>query len=177
MNTKVIDAHAHCGIQEHSMPQSFEDYRLQIRGSGIDAVVMFSPVMEIYDRYHPNFEDNAEWQQRRKLSNEYVLTLGTPDLKVIPYFFIWNDFAVDQLTPQHKGIKWHRHPHEPIYHYDKSFSIVFPDLVNTGSLLHIPLARLPTICFLSDIADTFWIHAPYRILESSVKSKSEKMSL
>ena len=37
------------------------------------------------------------------------LTLGSSDLKVIPYFFIWNDFAVDQLKPQHKGIKWHRH--------------------------------------------------------------------
>jgi hypothetical protein len=68
MNT-IIDAHAHCGIQDHSMPQSFEDYRSQIQGSGIEAVVMFSPVMEIYDRYRPNFEDNAEWQQRRTQSN------------------------------------------------------------------------------------------------------------
>jgi hypothetical protein len=51
------------------MPQSFEDYRSQIQGSGIEAVVMFSPVMEIYDRYRPNFEDNAEWQQRRTQSN------------------------------------------------------------------------------------------------------------
>jgi len=25
------------------------------------------------------------------------------------------------------------------------------------------LAKLPTISFLSNIADTFWIHAPYRI--------------
>jgi hypothetical protein len=31
------------------------------------------------------------------------------------------------------------------------------------------LAKLPTINFLSNIADTFWIHAPYRIWESSVK--------
>ncbi len=120
MNTKfnVIDAHAHCGIQDRSMPQSFEDYRSQIQGSGIEAVVMFSPVMEIYDRYRPNFEDNAEWQRRRIQSNEYLLTIGSSDLKVIPYFFIWNDFAVNQLKPQHKGIKWHRHPHEPVYHYD-----------------------------------------------------------
>jgi hypothetical protein len=117
MNT-IIDAHAHCGIQDQSMPQSFGDYRCQIQGSDIGAVVMFSPVMEIYDRYRPKFEDNAKWQQRRTQSNEYLLTIGSPDLKVIPYFFIWNDFAVDQLNPQHKGIKWHRHPNEPVYHYD-----------------------------------------------------------
>lgn len=39
-------------------------------------------------------------------------------LMVISYFFIWNDFAVDQLKPQHRGIKWHRHSDEPVYHYD-----------------------------------------------------------
>ena len=117
MNT-IIDSHAHCGIIDRSMPQSFEDYRFHIQGSGIGAVVMFSPVMEIYNRYRPNFEDNDKWQQRRKISNEYLLTIGNSDLKVIPYFFIWNDFAVDQIKPQHKGIKWHRHPHEPVYHYD-----------------------------------------------------------
>jgi uncharacterized protein len=114
----ILDAHAHCGNQDRSVPQSFEDYQSQIGGSGIEAVVMFSPVMEIYDRYQPDFEDNAKWQQKRKLSNEYLLTVGSTDLRVIPYFFIWNDFAVDQLKPQQKGIKWHRHPHEPVYHYN-----------------------------------------------------------
>ena len=117
MNT-IIDAHAHCGIQDQSIPQSFEDYHSHIQGSGIEAVVMFSPVMEIYDRYRPNFEDNATWQKRRTQSNEYLLTIGNSDLKVIPYFFIWNDFAINQLKPKHKGIKWHRHPNEPVYHYD-----------------------------------------------------------
>jgi len=34
------------------------------------------------------------------------------------------------------------------------------------------LARLPTITFLSNIADTFGIHAPYLIVESGVKLKS-----
>ena len=117
MNT-IIDAHAHCGIIDRSTPQSFEDYRHHIHGSGIEAVVMFAPVMEIYNRYQPNFEDDAKWQQRRRQSNEYLLTVGSSDLMVIPYFFIWNDFAINQLKPQHKGIKWHRHPHEPAYHYD-----------------------------------------------------------
>ena len=34
------------------------------------------------------------------------------------------------------------------------------------------LAKLPTINFLSNMADTFWIHAPYRNWESGVKLKS-----
>ena len=114
----IIDAHAHCGIIDQSMPQTFTNYRSDIHGSGIETVVMFSPVMEIYDRHRANFEDTAEWQQRRKDSNEYLLAVGSSDLNVIPYFFIWNDFAVDQIKQQHKGIKWHRHPHEPVYHYD-----------------------------------------------------------
>jgi hypothetical protein len=80
MNT-IIDAHAHCGIIDRSMMQSFEEYRYQIQGSGIEAVVMFSPVMEIYDRYASNFSDNAKWQQRRKISNEYLLAIGKLDLK------------------------------------------------------------------------------------------------
>jgi hypothetical protein len=117
-NVNVIDAHAHCGIQDQGMPQSFEDYNSEIQGSGIEAVVMFSPVMEIYDRYNPNFKDDSKWQQRRKRSNEYLMTLSNAELKVIPYFFIWNDFAVHQLSSRHEGIKWHRHPNEPVYHYD-----------------------------------------------------------
>ena len=57
-------------------------------------------------------------EKQRKSANDYLLDIGTTDLTVIPYFFIWNDFAVDQLTPKHKGIKWHRHSDEPVYHYD-----------------------------------------------------------
>ncbi len=118
MNASIIDAHAHCGIQDRFPPQSFEDYHAHAGGSGIEGVVMFSPVMEIYDRYDANFKDNDKWRQRRKKSNKHLLEIGNQELIVIPYFFIWNDFAVDQLTSRHKGIKWHRHPDEPVYHYD-----------------------------------------------------------
>jgi len=114
----IIDAHVHCGIQDTFPPQSYDDYFSLIRGNGIREAVMFPPVMEIYDRYDPNFTDSAQWKNRRKSANEYLLDIGTTDLTVIPYFFIWNDFAVDQLTPQHKGIKWHCHSDEPVYHYD-----------------------------------------------------------
>jgi hypothetical protein len=114
----IIDAHVHCGIQDKFPSQSYDDYFSVIRGSGIQKAVMFPPVMEIYDRYDPYFTDSAQWKNRRKSANDYLLHIGTTELAVIPYFFIWNDFAVDQLTPQHKGIKWHRHSNEPIYHYD-----------------------------------------------------------
>lgn len=118
MGSLIIDAHAHCGILDRVPPQSFEDYQDHVSGSGIGGVVMFSPVMEIYDRYNSDFRDDARWRMRRKSSNEYLLSIGNPELEVIPYFFIWNDFAVEQLTSQHRGIKWHRHEDEPRYNYD-----------------------------------------------------------
>jgi hypothetical protein len=116
--TAVIDAHAHCGVLDRSMPQSFEDYRQQVAGTDIGGVALFSPVLEIYDRYDFQFADTAAWQNRRRGSNTNLLSLKSDDLKVYPYFFIWNDFAVEQLNEAHCGIKWHRHTGEPIYHYD-----------------------------------------------------------
>ena len=113
----VIDAHAHCGVLDDSWPQSFEDYRRQAEGAGISGVALFSPVYEIYDRYDPDFTDTPEWQRRRQRSNAYLLSLRPAGIEVFPYFFIWNDFAVAQLTPAHRGIKWHRHPGEPVYRY------------------------------------------------------------
>jgi predicted TIM-barrel fold metal-dependent hydrolase len=37
---------------------------------------------------------------------------------VFPFFFVWNDFNLAGLTAEFRGIKWHRHPDEPVYHYD-----------------------------------------------------------
>jgi predicted TIM-barrel fold metal-dependent hydrolase len=114
----VIDAHAHCGVIDRSMPQSFEDYEQQVAGTDIGGAVLFSPVLEIYDRFDFHFTDTPAWQLRRQESNVYLLSLKAADLTVFPYFFIWNDFAVAQLTAAHCGIKWHRHPGEPVYCYD-----------------------------------------------------------
>lgn len=116
--TAVIDTHVHCGVIDRSMPQSFEDYARQITGTDIGGAVMFSPVLEIYDRYDFNFNDTPAWQRNRQESNAYLRSLRPADLTVFPYFFIWNDFAVEQLTTAHCGIKWHRHPGEPAYRYD-----------------------------------------------------------
>lgn len=113
----IIDAHAHCGCMDQSPPQAIDDYLREVDGTGIQGAAFFSPVAEIYDRHDPFFADSPEWQSRREASNAYLLTLDQQELIVYPYFFIWNDFAVDQLTAQHRGIKWHRHPDEPVYNY------------------------------------------------------------
>jgi uncharacterized protein len=117
MRFAVIDAHAHCGLGDSSSPQAFEDYYSTVKGTDILGVVVFPPVIEIYDRYDPAFEDTPEWQARRKKANDYLLTLEGWGLAVFPFFFIWNDFAVEELAPAHRGIKWHRHANEPPYHY------------------------------------------------------------
>ena len=118
MSLKIIDSHAHCGRLDTFPPQDLHDYIAHIGGSGIGGAVMFAPVIEIYDRYDPHFRDTGEWRRRRAESNEYLLSVSTPEFEVYPYFFIWNDFAVEQLSPAHKGIKWHRHPEEPVYNYN-----------------------------------------------------------
>jgi hypothetical protein len=114
---RIVDAHAHCGIEDRSFPQSFADYRSAVQGSPIEEVVMFPPVMEIYNRFDPFFEDTPQWQERRARANEYVAGLGDEGLKVTPFFFIWNDFAIEAVDERFKGIKWHRHPSEPEYRY------------------------------------------------------------
>ncbi len=116
--SSVIDAHAHCGVIDRSMSQSFEAYARQLAGTDIRGVALFSPVLEIYDRYDFHFTDTPAWRLRRQKSNAYLLSLDPAELTVFPYFFIWNDFAVEQLTAAHCGIKWHRHAGEPVYCYD-----------------------------------------------------------
>jgi predicted TIM-barrel fold metal-dependent hydrolase len=114
----VIDAHAHCGVIDRSFAQSFEDYERQVAGTDIGGVVLFSPVLEIYDRHDVHFTDTPAWRLLRQKSNASLLLLKSANLTIFPYFFIWNDFAVEQLTAAHCGIKWHRHAGEPVYCYD-----------------------------------------------------------
>ncbi|WP_051564510.1 amidohydrolase family protein [Desulfovermiculus halophilus] len=155
----VIDAHAHCGCLDQCPPQAIEDYLRELAGTGIQGAALFSPVDEIYDRSDPFFADSPEWRSRRKASNAYLLTLDPQDLTVYPYFFIWNDFAVEQLTPRHRGIKWHRHPDEPEYAYqdprcrralevirDRSLPVVLEEeLENTLYFIRELAAGVPVI--------------------------------
>ena len=109
-----IDSHVHCG--RLSGP-SFQDYLTQIEQTHIKTAVVFSSVAEIYDRNDPNFKDNTDWQLRRTKANEHILSLNTSEeFKVYSFFFVWNDFSIEQLKP-FVGIKWHRHHDEPKYDY------------------------------------------------------------
>jgi hypothetical protein len=144
------------------MPQSFDDYRQEVAGTDIGGVALFSPVLEIYDRYDCHFTDTEAWQDRRRLSNANLLSLKSADLNIYPYFFIWNDFAVEQLTEAHCGIKWHRHAGEPIYHYDNPKC--------RGALNEIRRRKLPvvleeefdnTLRFVRELAEEMTVIIPH----------------
>ncbi len=159
---KIIDAHAHCGCLDRFPRQDLGDYISCLGNSGIKGAIMFSPVMEIYDRYNPDFTDTESWRRRRASSNEYLLSAGAPGFEVFPFFFIWNDFAVEQLTEEHKGIKWHRHPDEPVYNYN--------DARCSAALEVIRRRRLPvcleeeftnTLSFINDLGKDIRVIIPH----------------
>ena len=158
----VIDAHAHCGVIDRSWPQSFEDYALHVSRTDIDGVALFSPVLEIYDRYDGHFTDTPAWQLRRKESNAHLLSLDSPELTVFPYFFIWNDFAVEQLTEAHCGIKWHRHACEPVYCYDDPKCRVAVDEIRRRNLPVVLEEEFDnTLRFVRDLADGVTVIIPH----------------
>ncbi|MGM0453327.1 MAG: amidohydrolase family protein [Thermodesulfobacteriota bacterium] len=158
----IIDAHAHCGIYDRMPPQAFEDYLAAVKGSSIEGVAMFSPVAEIYDRDDPAFEDDAAWQKQRAASNVYLVTLENREIAVYPYFFIWNDFAVDQLTEQHFGIKWHRHADEPVYHYDDPACAYAVEEIRRRNLPVVLEETLEnTVRFVNEIAEGVNVIIPH----------------
>jgi len=126
MTLFALDAHCHCGQQDPSPPQDYATIAALHRAAGVDATWMFPPVIEVYDRHNPGFYDAPEWQARRQRAHDYLLRLSRQPItadcrqsaRVFPFFFVWNDFNLDGLTPEYRGIKWHRHPDEPVYHYD-----------------------------------------------------------
>jgi len=44
--------------------------------------------------------------------------------KVYPFFFVWNDFSIEQLE-KYKEVKWHRHENEPCYDYSSQKCKIF----------------------------------------------------
>jgi len=158
----IIDAHAHCGVLDESWPQSSEDYQRHIDGTGIQGVAFFSPVYEIYDRYDAHFVDSPAWQARRLQSNAHLLSLKPARLTVYPYLFIWNDFAVEQLTPAHRGIKWHRHPGEPKYHYDDPRCLAALDEIRRRRLPVVLEEELElTVRFIGSLAQGIRVIIPH----------------
>jgi len=116
METEVIDSHIHCGIQNVDLP--FELVQSFLSEASITHACLFAPVEDIYDRYRPDFHDTQQWRHTRQAANRYVLDLAARGEPVFPYLFVWNDFAIEELQQDYRGIKWHRHDNEPVYHYD-----------------------------------------------------------
>lgn len=116
MPVQIIDNHLHCGVQ--NVAWGWEHSRPLLAAAGIQGVGMIPPVEDIYDRDDPRFTDTPGWQDCRRRAHRYLLDLQEPEIAIFPYFFVWNDFAWEDLGPEYVAIKWHRHPDEPPYHYD-----------------------------------------------------------
>jgi uncharacterized protein len=112
----IIDSHLHCGCQNVSW--RWEDLRPLLMKAGIRGAALIPPVEDVYDRYDPAFTDTPAWQACRRRAHRYVLDLKDRDITIFRYFFVWNDFAHEDLGPEYAAVKWHRHANEPEYHYD-----------------------------------------------------------
>jgi uncharacterized protein len=129
---RVIDSHLHCGRQHVSW--LWEDLRTHLAAAGIARAALIPPVEDVYDRYDPTFTDTPEWQACRRRAHQYLLDLSDPDIIIYPYFFVWNDFAREDILPGHVAIKWHRHGNEPEYHYADPRCREFLEAVQTRGL-------------------------------------------
>lgn len=117
MEYEIIDCHLHCGVQH--VPWGWEDKWPLLKAAGIRGVGLIPPVEDVYDRLDPQFTDAPAWQACRRRAHRYLLELQDPEIEIFPYFFVWNDFAWEDLGPEYVAIKWHRHPDEPAYQYDQ----------------------------------------------------------
>lgn len=113
---QVIDSHLHCGRQNVSW--LWEDLRALLLAAGIRGAALIPPVEDVYDRHDPSFTDTPEWQATRRRAHRYLLDLKDPDITIYRYFFVWNDFAWEDLGSEFVAVKWHRHGNEPEYQYD-----------------------------------------------------------
>jgi hypothetical protein len=116
MNTKIIDSHMHCGIQNVTLP--FDVIKKYLDSAGIQGACLFAPVEDIYDRYNYDFEDSTAWMNCRQRANKYLLDIQEKHESFFPYYFVWNDFRKGELKKGYRAVKWHRHEYEPVYHYD-----------------------------------------------------------
>ena len=113
---KIIDSHMHCGIQNSELPIDLvRDY---LDWAGIQGACLYPPVEDIYDRDDYHFEDNARWVACRQMANEYLLEIQQRAPDIHAYYFVWDDFRKGELKKGYRGIKWHRHDCEPVYHYE-----------------------------------------------------------
>jgi predicted TIM-barrel fold metal-dependent hydrolase len=154
----IIDSHIHCsdGVE-------FErDILPDLTRAQVDKAVVFCPVDDIYDRGNPEFQDNGVWREQRRTANRCVLAMGEQRADVIPYYFVWNDFDVDELARGYCGVKWHRHQREPIYHYDDPRCARFIDALTDLRLPVLLEETLPnTLRFIRELAPAATVIIPH----------------
>jgi uncharacterized protein len=156
----IIDAHLHCGVQNVSW--GWDQSRPLLRAAGISGVGMIPPVEDVYDRYDPNFTDSPTWQTCRRRAHQYLLELKDPEIKIYPFFFVWNDFAWEDLGPEYVAIKWHRHPDEPRYLYDQPRCREFLQVVREQGLpILLEESFDNTLFFLNELAPDLPVIIPH----------------
>lgn len=179
----IIDSHVHSGVQHVSW--GWENARPLLLAAGIRGAGVIPPVEDIYDRYDPGFTDSPAWQACRRRAHQYLLDLkhsrrrgpagpssnseGTPrgappepEIDIYPYFFVWNDFAWEDLTPDYAAIKWHRHPDEPEYHYHAPRCREFLAVVRRQGLpILLEESFQNTLVFLEELAGDIPVIIPH----------------
>ncbi len=156
----IIDCHLHSGIQNVSW--RWQDIRLLLLAAGISGAGAIPPVEDVYDRYDPAFTDDPAWQDCRRRAHRYLLELKDPEIRVFPYFFVWNDFAWEDLGPEYVAIKWHRHPDEPVYDYQAPRCREFLEVVRQRGLPILLEESLEnTLFFLEQMAPDLPVIIPH----------------
>lgn len=155
-----IDSHCHCGVQ--NVARSWEGLRSHLLAAHVTGAGLIPPVEDIYDRRDASFVDTPAWQQCRRRAHDYLRSLQDPILTLYPYFFVWNDFAWEELDEKYAAVKWHRHDNEPEYHYDDPRCQEFLARVlalGLPILLEETLAN--TLWFIGEMAPTATVIIPH----------------
>jgi hypothetical protein len=156
----IIDGHLHTGVQ--NVDWGWDRIRPLLLAAGITGAAPIAPVEDIYNRYDPEFTDTPAWQACRRRAHQYLLELEDPEIAIYPYFFVWNDFAYEDLGPEYVAIKWHRHPDEPVYHYDDPRCQQFLDVVRERQLPILLEESLEnTLFFLEELAPDLTVIIPH----------------
>ncbi len=155
-----IDCHLHCGVQHVAWP--WPSVRSRLVAAHITGAGLIPPVEDIYDRHDRSFVDSPAWQECRRRAHHYLRSLQDPDFTLYPYFFVWNDFAWEELDAAYAAIKWHRHDNEPEYQYDDPRCRQFLAralALNLPILLEESLAH--TLFFLRELAPRATVIIPH----------------
>jgi uncharacterized protein len=160
MDFRIIDGHLHSGVQH--VHWGWDQIRPLLLKARITGAAPIAPVEDIYDRYDPEFSVPPVWQACRRRAHQYLLDLRDPEIDIFPYFFVWNDFASETLGPEYVAIKWHRHPGEPVYHYEDPRCREFLDMVRERQLPVLLEESLEnTLFFLEELAPDLKVIIPH----------------